>query len=242
MFHYPLSTPQAMSVSTPTTGQPQRKRQTLAQQTKKQKTPKKVEKHVLDNPFKITWPRDPPHVTQTALKTVKDHVCKRYAVACRADPAICDVRGKRMFGHTLEREREVVFSLNCVTKLFEAGFKFKVILVEETLVPTGILDHVLYLCGLRKVRLAKGELSAYLSPCLGRQHLAIAAVPESSELTFEDILIPELPFEDMASLPEVVVRVVDATPSEEARKRLRLKGEKKAIKKRKLAELTASID
>lgn len=205
------------------------KRKSLAQ-----KQAKKTERHVLDNPFKIRWPRHQDSVIESALVTVKNHVCTRYSAACSEDMSLSDVRGKRNFGHRLEKDRELIFSINCVTKLFEQEFDFQAVLVEESLIPTRIFDHVLYLCGLRDVPLVKGQVSVYLSSCLGRRKVAIVGVPATTDVKLKDLVVPTLPFANMEKLPELIVRIEDLTPSAEAVKR---KKRKQEAKEKKSAEM-----
>ena len=150
-----------MNAAQPTSSTPtanKRKAKTLAQ-----KQPKKLEKHVLDNPFKILWPKHSAEFSESTLLRLKEHICTRYNSACTADRTLAEFRGKRTFGHALERSRTLIFSVNALTKLFEQDFKFKCVVVEETLIPTRVFDHVLYLCGLRGVGLLKGALSVYIS-------------------------------------------------------------------------------
>jgi hypothetical protein len=210
------------------------KRKSLAQ-----KQAKKPERHVLDNPFKIRWPRHPDSVIESALLIVKDHVCNRYSSACSEDSSLSDIRGKRNFGHRLEKERELVFSINCVTKLFEQEFNFQAVFVEETLIPTKIFDHILYFCGLREVPLVKGQVSIYLSSCLGRKKVAIVGVPASTDLKFDELVVPTLPFAKMDKLPELIVRIEDLTPSVEAVKGKKLKQE---AKEKKSAAMKMEVD
>ena len=196
-----------------------------------QKQTKKVERHVLDNPFKIRWPRHSDTSIESSLLVVKHHICQKYGAACVVDSSLSEIRGKRNFGHCLEKERELIFSINCVTKLFEEDFKFQTVFVEESLIPTRIFDHILYLCGLREVPLVKGQVSLYLSSCLGRKKVAIAGIPAGTDVTLSELVSPTLPFVNMDKLPELVVRIEDVTPSAEAVKRKRLKQESKEKKK-----------
>ena len=202
----------------------QRKRKSIAQ-----KTPNKTEKHVLDNPYKTKWPKHTLEITEKCLYCVKSKISERYSTACSTEPTLGDLRGKRNFGHRLERNQEFIFSINCITRLFENNFDFRAVFVEETLIPTKIFDHILYFCGLRKVALVKGCVSVSLSPCLGRKRVAIAAVPASSDLEFGSLEVPVLPFTQSDSLPDLFVRIVDVTPSAKAVEKKRLKTEKKKM-------------
>lgn len=200
----------------------QRKRKSIAQ-----KTPRKNEKHVLDNPYKIRWPKHSPELTENYLRKIKNEVSEKYFDACSLEPTLGDARGKRKFGHRLEKNREFIFSINCITKLFENNFEFRAIFVEETLIPTKMFDHLLYLCGLRQVGMVKGNVSTSLSPCLGRNRTAIAAVPTSTCLTFESLEVPVLPFTQSETLPDLVVKIVDVTPSAKAFEKKKRKTEQK---------------
>ena len=212
-----------MSSSTPKGGG---KRKSLAQ-----KQAKKTERHVLDDPFKIRWPRHSDSTVESALLVVKNHVFERYAAACSKDSSQGEIRAKRNFGHRLERERELIFSINFVTKLFEQNFQFQAVFVEESLIPTRIFDHILYLCGLKGVPIVKGQVSLYLSSCLGRKKVGIVAVPANSDIKFSELVSPTLPFANLDKLPELVVRIEDVSPSAEAVKRMRLRQEAKAKQK-----------
>ena len=196
-----------------------------------QKQAKKSVRHVLDNPFTIRWPIHSDSVVESALLDVKNFISKKYVAACSQDSSLSCIRGKRNFGYRLEKDRELIFSINCVTKMFEQDFKFQTVFVEESLIPTRIFDHILYLCGLREVPLVKGQVSLYFSSVLGRKRVAMVGVPDNPDVKLRDLLCPTLPFVNMEKLPELVVRIEDVTPSVEAVKRKKLKQEAKEKKK-----------
>lgn len=211
-----------------------RKRKSLVP-PKSKKQAKKVEKHVLDNPFKIRWPVHSPETTNSTLGNINTEICARYSEACTADPTISDERGKRNFGHKLEKDRKLVFSVNCVTKLLEQNFSFKLVCVEEGLISSRIFDHLLHLCGARSVPLLKGAVSLHLATSLGRKRVAVVGVPGGGDVTApgDDVILtaPVLPYVEQQGLPKLHVRIVDVSPSEQAIERLRKKKERNAKRK-----------
>ena len=211
-----------------------RKRRSIAETGKV----KKIEKHILENPFKITWPHHTEDVISSVFTSIRDKLNEAYQVACRENHDLCNKRQKRLYFHHLERGDGVLFSVNAVTKVFENYTQnFKVIAVEEEVIPTRMLDHILYFCGLNSVPLIKGPLSAYFLELLGRKSISILGVLESYsiELPHHKLQSPKIPFLN-PTLPNLKVCIVDATPSQRAidKKNLR-KAAKRAKHKPKLS-------
>lgn len=203
--------------------------------------PTKKEKHILDNPFKLTWPHHDEQLTEDTLLTLKQFINDQYLTCCKSDETFVDLRGKRKFGHKLEQDKTLIFSINNIAKMFERQETFKLVCVEKSILTTKIFDHILYFCSLTKTPLIKGPLSDYLSAVLGRKKIAILGVPTTANITIaSELQYPALPFLP-STLPAISVRVLDATPSQKTfeaslGKRKRRLEKNEARKKFKLEE------
>ena len=130
----------------------------------------------------------------------------------------------------------MIFSINHVTKCFERGnhgnTTLRVVIVEESLVASHVYDHFLQLCAMYSVPLVRGPLSMYLTGVLGRKQLGIVGVVDPG-LELPDLSVPVLPPALVTgTLPPMTLRMLDATPSEAARKKKAMRAEKKKLKKK----------